>query len=203
MDWQAFADGMRQLVSARCRIVLEDVIWLNEPLGMLGRPCAFLSMAGAADQTGSPDEVLLHSNGSGADATVQVRGNRAIAVTTRVLTRDQTPNGRAYVYLERLRNALYWPSTQAAFDKLCVSLAEPGPLVELGRSFDFRAESEAALELSFLYTYDTHCGCCGNDGAPTETVGTIEHVIVDGLVWPPFNTDPSVIAVPPRQIDRS
>lgn len=202
MDWQAFADGMRQLVAYRTAIQLDDVVWLDTPLGMLGRPCAFLSLAGDPTLGGWPDEVRFISNGAGADASVNVVGTRAIAMTVRVLTRDQTPFGRAYVYLERLRDSLYWPSMQDAFARLCVSLVGPGLLVELGRSFDFRRESEAALELAFLYAYDTTCDC-GADGAYSETIPTIEHVIVDGRVSPPFNTDPSTIIVPPRQIDRS
>jgi len=202
MDWQAFSDGMRQFVAYRTGIQVDDVLWLNEPEGMVGRPCAYLSILGDAQQAGWPDEVRYESGGAGQDATVRVVGNRAFTLSTRVITRDQTPFGRAFVLLERLRDALYWPSTAEYFSSLCVSLDSPGPLVELGRSFDFRRESEAALDLRLMYTFDTTCDC-GADGAYSETVGTIEHVIASGQVWPPFNTDPSVINVPPRQIDRS
>jgi hypothetical protein len=205
MDWQAFGDGMRAYVARRTGIAYADVIWQGEAEGMRGRPCCYLQMVGDATYATWPDEIRYESNGAGADASVRAVGTRSFAVQCRVITRDQRLPGRAFVLLERLRDSLYLPSSSDAFASMCVSLETPGALLELGRSWDFRQESEAALELRFAYTYDTACGCCssGSSPSPSETVGTIEHVIAGGTVWPPFNTDPSAIIVPPQQVDRS
>lgn len=199
MDWQVFADSMRSWVASTSHIPCADVVWTGEPEGMLTRPCARLNLLGANAPV-TNDEVRLVSQGPDQDAQVRIVGNRAITLNIIVQTRDGTPWGRAFRYLERIRDSLYLPSTQSLFAKLNVGLEGPGILVDLLRFFDFRKESAGSLDVRFLYTFDTMCEC--GEALVPETIGTIEHVRVAGTVNTPFGGDVDVVQVPERQIDR-
>jgi hypothetical protein len=206
MDWQAFADGMKTWIARTTAIQLDDVYWEGEPLGMLGYPQARLNLLGSpgygiSDVALNSDEVRLVPQGPGQDALVRIVGNRAVTLQAIVNTRDGTPWGRAFRYLERIRNALYLPSTQTLFSDLGIGLDGPGVFIDLNYMWDFRKESSASLELRLLYAYDTMCEC-GADDMPAETIGTIEHVRVSGTVGAPFNFDSQLITVPERQIDK-
>lgn len=201
MDWQAFADGTREWIARATTIQIDDVIWKGEPLGMLGKPCAILNLNGStglglSDIALGNDEIRLVSQGPGADAIVQIVGNRAITLNIIVQTRDGTPWGRAFRYIERIRDSLFLPSTQALFDSLGIGLDGPGTPIDLQRIFDFRQESTASLDLRLLYAFDTLCDC-GADTMFPETLNTIEHVRVAGTVY-----GPDLISVPERQIDK-
>jgi len=206
VDWQAFADGMKTWIANTTRIQLDDIYWEGEPLGAQGYPKARLNLLGSpgygiSDVALNSDEVRYVSQGPGKDALVRIVGNRAITLQTIVFTRDGTPWGRAFRYLERMRDALFLPSTQQLFSDLGFGLDGPSILVDLNHVFDFRKESSASLELRLLYGYDTLCEC-GADDLPAETIGTIEHVRVSGIVGAPFNLDTQTIIVPERQIDK-
>jgi hypothetical protein len=199
VNWQDFADGTRAWVASTSKIHIDDVVWTGEPEGMLGRPCARLNLLGANPPVSS-DEVRLVSQGPGEDAAVRIVGNRAIILNVLVQTRDGTPWGRAFRYLERLRDALFLPSTQQLFSELRVALEGPGVLVDLQRFVDFRRESAASLDLRMNYAFDTMCEC--GEGLTPETIGTIEHVRVAGTVYTPFGGDVDVVQVPEKQLDR-
>lgn len=206
MNWQEFGDGFKLLFSQRALINLEDIVWEGEPTAMLGYPQAHLTILGNTGLGLSSlaigyDEVRYVSQGPGVPAHVRVVGNRAMTVSIRVLTRDQTVGGRAFVILERFRNTLYLPSTQAMFDNLRVGLDAAAALVELGRSYDFRVESEASLDLRLLFAFDTDCDC-GVDGGPQETADVIESVEVGGRVNTPFNVDVDHIDITPETISK-
>jgi hypothetical protein len=171
MDARTFADGMRAWVALTSGIHVDDVCWRDEPLGMQGRPCAELSML-RNSSGGSTDEVRLLAQGAGKDALVHMVGNRVLSLSILVRTRDQTPDGAARVYCERMRDALYWPSTQATFETLGVGLIEVSALVDMGRVFDRRRESGAALDLKLSAALDV---------MPSgESLGTIERVSMGG-----------------------
>jgi hypothetical protein len=199
VNWQDFADGMRAWVARTSKIPIDDVVWTGEPEGMLGRPCARLNLIGANAPV-SNDEVRLVSQGPGQDAAVRIVGNRAITLNVLVQTRDGTPWGRAFRYLERLRDALYLPSSQKLFGDLNIGLDGPGVLVDLQRFVDFRRESAASLDVRLLYAFDTMCEC--GEGLTPETIGTIEHVRVAGTVNTPFGGDVDVVQVTETQLDR-
>jgi hypothetical protein len=206
MDWQAFADGMKTWIAKTTKIPLDDIYWEGEPLGMQGRPCARLNLLGSpgygiSDIALGSDEVRLVSQGPGQDALVRIVGNRAITLQTVVFTRDGTPWGRAFRYLERMRDALFLPSTQQLFSDLGIGLDGPSLLVDLNHVFDLRQESSASFELRLLYAFDTMCEC-GADDVPAETIGTIEHVRVSGKVGTPFSPGIQPVIVPERQIDK-
>lgn len=206
MDWGTFHAGMRKWVSDSAKIQIDDVIWEGEPEGMVGRPCARLDLNGTAaigisDAALNNDEVRLVSQGPGQDAVVRIVGNRAVTMTILVITRDGTAWGRAFRFIERIRNALFLPSTQLLFAALGVGLDGPGVPIDLQRFYDVRKESTASLDLRLLYAYDTFCECDIDTPVP-ETVGTIEHVRVAGTVYTNYNHNDFVIQVPERQIDK-
>jgi hypothetical protein len=205
VDWLSFADGMRAFVAHSSKIQIDDVVWTGEPEGMLGRPCARLNLLGSnglgiSDIALGNDEVRYVSQGPGQDAAVRIVGNRAVTLNIIVQTRDGTPWGRAFRYLERIRDGLFLPSTQALFSDLRIGLDGPGVLIDLQRLFDARKESAASLDLRLLYAFDTMCEC--GEGMTPETIGTIEHVRVAGTVYTPFGGDVDVVHVPERQIDK-
>lgn len=206
MDWQRFADELQAWVARTAQIPCSDVVWTGEPLGMVKRPCAFLNLLGSAGQGISglalnADEIRYIPQGPDQDAQVRVVGNRAVTLNVLVHTRDGTPWGRAFRYLERLRNALFFPSTLKLFSDIGISLDGPGVLVDLNRLWDLRKESSASLDLKLLYTFDTHCDC-GADGMVPETIGTIEHVRYAGTVHTAFNRDETVVETLERQVDK-
>ncbi len=180
MDWQSFADGMRRWFSQRSGITLDDVMWAGEPEGMHGYPCAYLDLLAHNMGTGT-DEVRLVRQGAGQDAIVRLTGNRTFTLSCKVRTRDQTPLGRAFTVLERVRNALQLPSSQACFGRLGVGFVDSLALTELGRTFDKRQESEAVLDLKFTSALDSLSDVeQSGDGGLAETIGTIESVIAGG-----------------------
>jgi hypothetical protein len=170
MDWDGFALGLRTWFAAVSGIALEDVLWQGEPEGWRGRPCAFLTVL-AHGSAGGTDEVRLHSQGPSTDALVQIVGNRVLTLSCKVQSREQSPTGRAFVRLERVRDALQLPSSQALFASIGIGLIEPAMLVELGRVFDRRQESEAVLDLKFTSAVART--------STTEQLGTIEHVVTE------------------------
>jgi len=204
MDWQAFEDGMSDWVAKHAHIERADVVWDNQPLGMLGRAFCVLSQLGNASGSSFglerfPDEVRYHPPATpDADATVQIVGLREFTLQIRVVTRDWSARGKALRYLERLQDAIYLPSSQALFAELCVVVASRGNLIDLSRTFDHRVESMGTLDLHMLYPFDTLCEC-GADTMTPETIASIEHVRVAGTVYtPPLPP----IQVPERQIDK-
>lgn len=204
MDWKAFADGVAGWISVTTHIQRDDIYWEGEPLGMLGYPRARLNLNGSnglgiSDIALGSDEVRYVDNGDGT-ASVRVVGNRAITLQILVQTRDGTPWGRAFRYLERVRDSLFYPATQELFSALGIGLDGPGILVDIDRVFDFRKESTGSMELRLLYAYDTMCEC--GDDFPVPTIGTIEHVRVRGHVGTPFNRDTVLIEIPEHQIDK-
>lgn len=200
MNWQLFADVTRTWVACTSQIVIDSVVWTGEPEGMLPRPLARLNLLGAPYPPGS-DEVRYVSQGDGQDAAVRIIGSRAITLSILVQTRDGTPWGRAFRYLERVQNSLALPSTYNTFAKLGISLEQPaGMLVDLLRFHDFRKESAASLDLRMAYAFDTMCEC--GEALVPETIGTIEHVRVAGTVHTPFGGDVDVVQVPQRQFDK-
>jgi hypothetical protein len=201
VDWGAFSDGMRTWIGKTAKISVDDVVWTGEPEGMLGYPRARLNLNGStglgiSDIALGNDEVRLVPQGPGEDAIVRIVGNRAVTLQILVQTRDGTPWGRAFRHIERIRDALFLPSTMQLFSDLGIGLDGPGVPIDLLRLFDFRKESSASLELRLLYSFDTLCECDADTMTP-ETIGTIEHVRVAGTVY-----TPAVVQVPERQIDK-
>lgn len=181
MDWQAFTIGMRQWFAYASGI--DDIVWKGEPEGAIGRPCAYLSTIGHAPGLGT-DEARLQSQGAGKDARVQLTGNRRLTLHCMVRTRSHLPDERALVYLERVRDAMALPSTENVFKRLGVGFIETAALVELGRTFDRRQESEASMDILLTGALDK---------ATSETVGTIEQVRVGGTVNETITTPSRVI----------
>ena len=190
MDWPALYEGMRAWFALRSGIVIDDVIWAGEPEGMRGDPSAYLKFL-AHGGAGTTDEVVYDAQGTGLDALVGVRGDRTLTLSCRVQSREQSPTGRAFVALERVRNALQLPSSQDTFRALGVGLIGTAVLVDLGRVWDKREESHAVLDIRLTAAVDT---LSDTDDALQDTVGTIEHVIVSGTVNPP------AISIPPQLI---
>jgi hypothetical protein len=186
MDWQAFADGIKAWFALHSTIPEGDVQWKGEPEGWLGRPCGFLNVLAHAS-AGGTDEVRLIDQGAGEDAAIRLTGHRVITLSCQVRTRDQMPTGRACVLLERVRDALYLPSSQAVFQSVGVGLIDTVALIDLGRTFDKRAESAALLDIKFSAVLDS---------LPAETLGTIEQVRVGGT----GGTGTGPITIPERLI---
>lgn len=172
MDWQAFETRMRQWFAYASGITLDDVVWKGAPEGAIGRPCAYLSTLGHATAAGT-DEQRLVSQGAGKDARVHLTGNRRLTLHCMVRSRSHLPDERALVYLERVRDAMALPSTELVFSQLGVGFIETAALVELGRTFDRRQESEASMDILLTAALDK---------ATSETVGTIERVRIGGTV---------------------
>jgi hypothetical protein len=209
MDWQLYADSVRCWIAERSRIPVDDVTWEGEPVGMLGTPNASLRLLGNSgpySQLLTSDETRYLAATDPANPTglpiVQIIGNRAFTLSIVVTTRDYTPWGRAFRYLERVRDSLSLPSTLSLFSSLGVSLDSPAELVDLQRVFDKRQESQASLDLYMQYAFDTLCECQA-DGSDVETIDTIEHVIVSGSVCSHTQGRPdSPFAVGPDTIDK-
>jgi hypothetical protein len=175
MDWLALADGLRAWFAARSGIPIDDIMWQGEPQGMSGRPAAWLSLTGIA-AAGDTDEVRYVSQGEGKDALVRLTGNRLITVSCRVETDDMSPLGRAHVILERVRDGLSLPSSQDMLGSLGLGLVGTLALVDLGRSYDNRARSVAAMDIRFTRTLDSTDDADESGEGLVETVGTIEQV---------------------------
>jgi hypothetical protein len=183
MDWQAFEIGIRQWFAYASGISYDDIVMEGAPEGMIGRPCAFLSVLANATGTGS-DEQRLASQGAGKDALVHLTGNRRLTLHCKVRTRSHAPAERALVYLERVRDAMELPSTQQTLARIGVGFVQTEALVTLGRVFDKRQESEASMDILL-----TAC----LDKATSETVGTIEQVRISGTVNGTITTPSRVI----------
>jgi hypothetical protein len=191
IDWQTFADGMKRWFALRSGIPEDFVVWRGEAEGMMARPCAYLSVLVNARAPGT-DEVRLVPQGSGKDALVNVVGNRVFTLSCKVITRDQTPTGRAYTVLELVDAALYLPSSQETFHNLGVGLIGTVALVDMDRVFDMRQESQAVLDIKLSAALDT-----STEPRLAETQGTIEHVQVGGTAK---TDDEEAISIPERVI---
>jgi hypothetical protein len=169
MDWQAFSDGTCAWFAALSGIPLGDVTWKGVPMGYSGSVSATLSVLAHA-AVGGTDELRIEAQGIGVDALVRATGNRAFTLSCQVRTRNQSPTGRAYLVLERVRDGLYLPSSQAFYASVGVGLVGTAAFVESDRTFDMRQESQATLDIKLTAALDSLAGA-------GETLGTIESVI--------------------------
>lgn len=168
MDWRSFADAMAAWVASNAQIDLGNVNWAGDPIGMLGRPCAELSITRNASGVGT-DERRYESAGADKDARLRLCGNRVLTLSIVVRARELMSDGGAYIYCERLRDALGLPSTELIFRSVGVSLIDVAALVNLGRAFQGRSESGAGIDLRLSGALDW---------LTSERVPTIERVTV-------------------------
>ncbi len=173
MDWGAAYAGLRAWFVAVSGIPATSVVWEGDAVGMRALPWASLRIFGQATEP-HLDEVRYTDQGDDEDLLIEVVGNRRLTLSVRVQSRDQRPDERAFVVLERVRDRLLLPSSQEALSDLGFGLRESAALVDLGSARDRRQESVAALDIVLHYTVAE----TGDD----EVMGTIEHVGVGGTV---------------------
>lgn len=188
-DWAAAYAGVRALVARTTGIQETSILWAGEPEGMRDLPQADLSLRllpGAG-----VDELRYTAAAVEGDILVEAVGNRSAVLSVRVRTRDQSPDGRAFWLLERLRNRLTLPSVQSAFGALGFAAVGVLAVVDLGPVRDHRQESEAVLDLAVSYS---------SSSAPTpadlERATTIRSVELGGAA----RNGGETITVPDRVI---
>lgn len=149
-----------------------DVSWDGEPIGMQSTTRAMLTLKSQGIGPGV-DELRYVDDGAG-NLNPEIVGNRRLVLSCRVETRDQSPEGKAQTYLDRVSVSIMVPTSREAFARAGVGYSRAENVISYESTSDMRALSVAVLDLHLNGAVDV----VFTD--KSEQVGTIEKIGIGG-----------------------